>query len=220
MPDALTQLKGAPRARPEHPCTSRQRSAGFVLFSAAVLLLAACGGGSPLDNPDTVQNPAGSGGRKLSFIYYQKCVHPVFIALLQINQNGVISTNTCAASGCHDDANSNGGAFRLNGNAAPVNVATTPADTIRTTAMYRNFYSAQGEVVLNAPLSSRLLTKPLLRGVLHGGGRIFSSDQDPNVQLIQYWITRPMPEGQDEFSTAASSMFSNGDPDTGTCNTQ
>jgi hypothetical protein len=86
--------------------------------------------------------------------------------------------------------------------------------------MYKNFYSSQGEVVFNAPLSSRLLTKPLLLNVLHGGGLIFTSESDPNVQLIRYWISRPMPQGQDEFSTAANSMFAGGDPVAGACLTQ
>lgn len=222
MHDTLTPHRRAARASSRNS-TSRRRTAGFVLFAALIsAAVVGCGGSSPLDNPDTVQNPAGAGGRKLSFAYYQKCVHPIFIAQLQINQNGVLSTNTCAASGCHDNTTGTGGAFRLIGSAATVDLtsaANTP-DTIRGTDMYKNFYSSQGEVVLNAPLSSRLLTKPLLLNVLHGGGLIFTSDQDPNVRLIQYWISRPMPEGQDEFSSAASAMFSGNDPVNGACNTQ
>jgi hypothetical protein len=199
--------------------------AGRAAFVAAglVLVLAGCGGDeNPLDNPPTVLNPPGTGGQKLSFIYFQKCVQPIFLAQLQINQNGVISTNTCAAAGCHDNATGTGGAFRLLGNAQPVdlsNPANTP-DAIRATDMYKNFYSAQGEVVFGAPLSSRLLTKPLTLNVLHGGGLIFLSESDPNVMLIRYWIGRPMPQGQDEFSSAAASMFTPADPNVGTCNTQ
>lgn len=206
-------------------------SAGAVVetvraaFTAAGLacVLAACGGDeNPLDNPPTVQNPPGTGGQKLSFVYFQKCIQPIFLAQLQINQGGVISTNTCAAAGCHDNATGTGGAFRLLGNAQPVdlsNPANTP-DAIRTTDMYKNFYSAQGEVVFGAPLSSRLLTKPLTLNVLHGGGLIFLSESDPNVMLIRYWISRPMPQGQDEFSSAANGMFTPADPNVGTCNTQ
>ena len=187
-------------------------------------MLVACGGdgGNPLDNPPTVQNPVTTSGQKLSFVYFQKCVQPVFLKQLQINQNGVISTNTCAAAGCHDNATGTGGAFRLLGNAQPVdmaNPANTP-DVIRTTDMYKNFYSSQGEVVFGAPLSSRLLTKPLTLNVLHGGGLIFLSESDPNVMLIRYWISRPMPQGQDEFSSAANSMFTPADPNAGICNTQ
>jgi hypothetical protein len=207
------------------------KSAGAVVetvraaFTAAGLacVLAACGGDeNPLDNPPAVQNPPGTGGQKLSFVYFQKCIQPIFLAQLQINQGGVISTNTCAAAGCHDNATGTGGAFRLLGNAQPVdlsNPANTP-DVIRTTDMYKNFYSAQGEVVFGAPLSSRLLTKPLTLNVLHGGGLIFLSESDPNVMLIRYWISRPMPQGQDEFSSAANGMFTPADPNVGTCNTQ
>lgn len=200
--------------------------AGRAACAAAglVFVLAGCGGGdsNPLDNPPEVQNPQVASGQKLSFIYFQKCVQPVFLAQLQINQNGAISTNTCAAAGCHDNATGTGGAFRLLGSAPPVdlsNPANTP-DAIRATDMYKNFYSAQGEVVFGAPLSSRLLTKPLLLNVLHGGGLIFVSENDPNVRLIRFWISRPMPQGQDEFSNAAYSMFTPADPNVGTCNTQ
>jgi hypothetical protein len=56
--------------------------------------------------------------------------------------------------------------------------------------------------------------------VLHGGGLIFESEDDDNARLLRYWISRPMPQGQDEFSTAAASMFTPPDPETGTCNLQ
>jgi hypothetical protein len=196
--------------------------ATIALTGAIAAALSACGGSNPADNPPDVQNPAGLGGQKLSFIYYQKCVQPVFLAPLAINQGGVISVNTCAAAGCHDNATGTGGAFRLLVGAAPIdmtNPANTP-DVIRASDMYKNFYSSQGEVVFNAPLQSRLLTKPLLLGVLHGGGLIFTSENDPNARLIRYWISRPMPQGQDEFSSAANSMFESDDPLNGACRTQ
>ena len=60
----------------------------------------------------------------------------------------------------------------------------------------------------------------MLLGVLHGGGLIFESENDPNAKLIKYWITHPAPNGQDEFSTATYTMFTPADPKTGTCNTQ
>jgi hypothetical protein len=215
MPNPMTeaQARHSPAARP----------IALVAAGLAAAILTACGGSeNPADNPPTIQNPAGATGQKLSFIYYQKCVHPIFLAQLRINQGGVISTNTCAAAGCHDNATGTGGALRLIGSAAMVdlaNPANTP-DAIRQTDMYKNFYSSQGEVVLGAPLSSRLLTKPLLLNVLHGGGLIFEGENDRNVQLIRYWISRPMPQGQDEFSSAANGMFTPADPNVGTCNTQ
>jgi hypothetical protein len=201
------------------------RNSNLAAIGLAALILAACGGGessNPLDNPPTVQNAVTTGGQKLSFVYFQKCVQPIFLKQLQINQGGTISTNTCSAGGCHDNATGTGGALRLIGTAQPVNLAD-PANTptvIRTTDMYKNFYSAQGEVVFGQPLASRLLTKPLTLNVLHGGGLIFLSESDPNVMLIRYWISRPMPQGQDEFSSAANTMFTPADPNVGICNTQ
>jgi hypothetical protein len=191
---------------------------------AAALVLGACGGGgsNPLDNPPVVSNPPGEGGQRLSFVYFQKCINPIFLAPLTVNQNGVISTNTCASSGCHDDRAGTGGAFRVVGSAQEVDLsdpANTP-EVVRDTPMYRNFYSSQGEVVFGAPLQSRLLTKPMVLNVLHGGGLIFQDGNDPNVRLIRYWISRPMPAGQDEFSNAADTMFTPPDPETGACNTE
>lgn len=212
------------RAGPARPAApGRRRPFAQAAGSAALLAaLVACGGGSPLNNPPTIGNPEGNTGQKLSFVYFQKCINPIFLAQLQINQNGVLSTNSCAGSGCHDDASGTGGAFRVRPAAGPVdlaNPANTP-DVVRQSDMFKNFFSAQGEVVFTAPASSRLLTKPLVQGVLHGGGLIFENDQDPNVRLIRYWISRPVPQGQDEFSAAANSMFTPPDPATGACNTE
>ncbi len=196
---------------------------GVVMLAAVVAaaVLAGCGGGS-LSNPDTVSNPPGQSGQKLSFAYFQKCVNPIFLAQLQINQGGVISTNTCAGAGCHDSVTGTGGALRIAVAAQPLilaDAANTP-DVIRASDMYKNFYSAQGVTLPGTPAQSRLLAKPLLLNVLHGGGQIFANDQDPNARLIDYWISHPVPEGQDEFSTASYGLFTPADPDTGTCNTQ
>jgi len=206
---------------------SLQRRAGarrsFAAICVAAISLSGCGGGgNPLGNPSQVSNPAAVGGQKLSFAYFQRCINPIFLAQLQINVGGAVSTNTCAGSGCHDNTTGTGGAFRVVPTATTLDL-TNPANTadvIRASDMYKNFYSAQGEVVFGSPATSRILAKPRLQGVLHGGGLIFENDQDPNVRLIQYWITHPMPAGQDEFSTAGSGLFTPADPNTGTCNTQ
>ena len=73
--------------------------------------------------------------------------------------------------------------------------------------------------MVGSPDQSRLVNKPLVRGVLHGGGLIFGNPNDPEAKLIRYWINRPMPQGQDEFSVAANTMFTPADPATGACNT-
>ncbi len=193
---------------------SRRRPGRSPLAAVlAILGLVGCGGGG-------VGNPPLSGTQHLAFAYFQRCVNPIFLAKLQITQNGVTTTNTCAASGCHNDATGTGGAFRIIPTAQIVdlnNPANTP-DVIRASDMYKNFYSAQGETVIGSPLQSLLIRKPLLLNVLHGGGLIFASEQDPNIQTFQYWISNPAPQGQDEFSTATYSMFTPADPMTGTCN--
>jgi hypothetical protein len=184
---------------------------GLAVVAAA--MLAACGGGNP---PDVVNTPGG-GGQNLSFVYFQKCVNPVLIAQLTLPSGG---TGSCAASGCHDNVNGTGGAFRMRESATAVDLATTSVDAARQTEMYRNFYSAQGSAVIGSPAASKMLNKPLVKGVLHGGGQIFANADTPEAKRIALWISRPMPLGQDEFSNAAASMFTPADPATGTCNTQ
>ena len=195
-----------------------------VAAAFAVLGLASCGGGdNPLDNPSTLSNPTLTGNQRLAFAYFQRCVFPVFLAQLPIRfPNGTTSINTCAASGCHDNTNGTGGAFRVIGNAQPIDL-TNPANTadiIKASDMYKNFYSAQGEVVFGSPLTSRILAKPMVNGVLHGGGQVFADAQDPNARLILYWVNNPAPSGQTEFSSATFGMFTPADPNTGACNTQ
>lgn len=166
------------------------------------LVLAACGGGNPLDNPDSVSNPATSGdGRALSFVYFQACVQPV----LSNPVPGPGGANTCAGAGCHDSRTGTGGALRLDGAAAAVDLSQ-PVAQLRSTAMYRNFVSAQGVTVIGNASGSLLLAKPRLAGVLHGGGLIFSGDSDATRRLT-FWISRPMPAGQDEFSAAGLALL-------------
>jgi hypothetical protein len=188
--------------------------------AAAALLLAACGGGGALDNPPNLANPPPSAtGQKLSFAYFQRCVNPVLNTPLPVNLNGSTSINTCASGGCHDNTTGTGGALRLLGQASAVDTGALTAEAIRATDMYKNYYSSLGESVVGVPDQSRLLNKPLVRGVLHGGGIIFENADSPEAKRIRYWINRPMPQGQDEFSAAAHTMFTPADPNTGACNT-
>jgi hypothetical protein len=208
MPAAMTLLARVP---------------AFLVTAGLALAMAGCGGGgNPFGNPPDVANPASVGGQKLSFAYFQKCINPILLAKLTIQSGGTTATNTCAGSGCHDNATGTGGALRVVPSAQVLDLAdpaNTP-DTLRASDMYKNFYSAQGSVVVGVPSQSRLFAKPLLLNVLHGGGLIFANDQDPNARLIEYWITHPMPQGQDEFSSAASALFTPADPETGACNSQ
>ena len=204
---------------------------GGALASAVVgaALVAGCGGGGdPLSNPPNVTNTTVTGGATLAFPYFEKCIFPIFLKQLPITQNGVSTTNTCSGAGCHDSNTGTGGALRVIVAATPIADAdlaaaatdSATATTIRASDMYKNFYSAQGVTVFGSPLQSRLFDKPLVLNVLHGGGRIFASQDDPNAKLISYWISHPVPKGQDEFSTSSYSMFTPADPATGTCNTQ
>ncbi len=203
----------------------RAASSGKAAIAGLLALaLAGCGGGgNPLGNPPDVENPPPqSSGQKLAFSYFQKCINPIFLKPLPTQVNGVTTTNTCAASGCHSASVGAGGAFRLVPDAQPVDLANAAntADVIRASDMYKNFYSAQGEVVIGSTTDSRLLAKPRLLNVLHGGGLIFPNDQDPLLKLVEYWITHPVPQGQDEFSSAGNAMFTPPDAATGACNTQ
>jgi len=188
-----------------------------LVLLTSTLLLVSCGGGA-LDNAPTLANPAGTSGQKLSFAYFQRCVNPVLNTPLPVNLNGAVSINTCASAGCHDNTTGTGGALRLLGQAMSVDANTRTADAIRATDMYKNYYSSLGETVVGSPDQSRMLNKPLVRGVLHGGGIIFENLDSREAKLIRYWINRPVPQGQDEFSAAANTMFTPADPATGACN--
>ena len=194
-----------------------------TVWILVMAVLAGCGGSSPLGNPPTISNSVQTTNQALSFAYFQRCINPIFLAALQTRLNGTTVTNTCAAAGCHAAATGAGGALRIEPSAQIqdlTNLANTEA-VLRATDMYKNFYSAQGEVLIGSPLLSRLLDKPELNNTLHGGGLIFPAPaSDPHVALMTYWITHPAPIGQDEFSTATYNMFTPADPMSGTCNTQ
>jgi len=200
----------------------RMNAKKVVLMMMA--LLSGCGGSSPLGNSPTITNAVQTTNQALSFAYFQRCINPIFLTQLQTQLNGTTVTNTCAAAGCHAAATGAGGALRIVPTAQVqdlTNLANTEA-VLRATDMYKNFYSAQGEVVIGSPLLSRLLDKPELNNTLHGGGLIFPAPaSDSHVALITYWISHPAPIGQDEFSPATYNMFTPaGDPMSGTCNTQ
>jgi len=194
-----------------------QRPIREILLAAIFLIgLGGCGGsGDPLDNPPNVTDAAAGGGQNLSFAYFQQCIFPIFLAALPNPLNGGATTNTCSSSGCHDDATGRGAAFRIVPTATtiPTAAATTPwilnesTAQIQASDIYKNFVSTTGVLIVGDPAQSLLIKKPLLRGVLHGGGLIFANAQDPNVQQMDYCISNPMPAGQDAFSQAASSLF-------------
>jgi hypothetical protein len=195
------------RPRPFRPPSSHALAAALAAALTTALLAACGGGGNPLGNPPDVANPAGASGQKLAFAYYQYCIQPLLVTPITSPQGG---SNTCASGGCHSNVNGTGGALRITDPAATVDLsdaANTPA-VIRASDMYKNYYSSLGVTIPGDALQSRLLDKPLLLNVLHGGGQILASQQDTAAKLISYWINHPAPQGQDEFSSATYSMFS------------
>ena len=192
--------------------------ARLALAGLCAVVAAGCGGsGSPFDNASNIDNSgAGSSGQKLSLSYFQKCINPIFKKALTINLNGTLSVNTCAGSGCHDNSTGTGGAFRVIGSAPDVDTfvsTTNTEDMIRASDMYKNFFSAQGSAVISAPTQSRLVGKPLLLNVLHGGGLIFLNSDVPEVKEMLYWIGHPAPPQQDEFGAFGSGLLTS----TGAC---
>jgi hypothetical protein len=209
-------MRSAPALHPS--ARALTRASPLWLGLGLCLALLACGGGDgALDNASTINNPSRPGNQKLSFAYFQRCVNPVLNTPIAIPNSNL--TSTCASGGCHDNITGTGGALRLVGAAQPVNLAQS-ADALRASDIYKNYYSSAAETVAGAPDQSLLLNKPLVRGVLHGGGVVFSSTDDAAAKTFKYWINRPVPQGQDEFSSAASSMFTPPDPNTGACNTE
>jgi predicted small lipoprotein YifL len=201
-----------------HALTRSKRSAMRSLAGLLPLLtLAGCGGGGAVDNPPQVTNSAVAGSQTLCFEYYQRCVNPRLVS--PITPMGATSSVTCAATGCHDNIHGTGGALRLiPGANTPLDMATTTPAAARASDMYLNYLSSQGEVLFTDPLQSRLLTKPQVQGVLHGGGQIFTNSQDPVLKIFAYWIQNPAQLGEDEFGASCRNLFTPPDPVNGQCN--
>jgi hypothetical protein len=192
-----------------------------ALAAVALAALAACGGGdgNPFGNPPLVTNAQSSTGQTLSFEYYQHCVYRVLTAQIPITHNGVTSVNQCSSSGCHDLVNGTGAALAVVNGATPVDTTAAAFDAAaaRASDMYKSFHSAQAATVIGAPQSSRLLNKPLVRNGFHGGGQVFEGPDDANAQVLTYWITHAMPQGQDEFGPAGASLFTPAGPGPANC---
>ncbi|GMR20824.1 MAG: hypothetical protein BMS9Abin36_1421 [Gammaproteobacteria bacterium] len=130
------------------------------LFVGAILIL--------VTGCEAVTVEDGPGGNTLCFNYFQSCINPI------LDEN--IAGKTCSASGCHRQGEAFGGAFR-----------TDPTAADGSTEMLANFISAKGATNLNNAANSKLLTKPLVSGILHGGGVVFTT-ADPQYSEILYWI--------------------------------
>jgi hypothetical protein len=147
------------------------RSLWRVGLCALILLTAGCG---------QVEVGEGAPGQSLCFDYYQRCVNGNFDTAITY-----VSTNTCSASGCHQNPGSAGDSFKI----TPGATIVSPVDLLNALGsdMYGNFLSAKGSVDFNNAAKSDLLRKPL-GIVLHGGGIIFDSTFSEYRQL-EYWAT-------------------------------
>jgi len=133
----------------------------FLLGGGLAVVLAGCPTVDLGDTPTdiTLCNPAGG------LDYFSAEIYPNFV-------RPVDATNACTkAGGCHNDAGGNA-----------LNYKTNPQDDV--------FNYRQSQVFLNCgtPEMSQLLTKPLAGVEAHGGGNIFSSMSDAQVQLFLDWF--------------------------------
>lgn len=167
--------------------------AHIVFFS-----LAAC---------DQVEVGEGPLGPALCFDYYQRCINPIFEALLPIDyepDGNIDAVNTCAASNCHRNPGSAGGSLKITPGAAIIDlVSEDPVGT----PMYGNFLSAKGNTDVTSPGQSFLLLKPRV-AVLHGGGRVFFSEADSEYQHILYWVSNSV---DNYLSASCVNLFPGGD---------
>jgi hypothetical protein len=145
---------------------------------------------------DTVANPPGASGQKLSFLYFQRCVNPVLNTPLPVRIGGNTTTNTCAAGGCHDNVSGTGGALRLLGSAAPVDASALPDARARQRHVQELLLIARGKRGRQSrpepPAEQAAGAQHTARGRpgLRDGGRPIAA------QLIRYWINHPMPAGR------------------------
>jgi hypothetical protein len=148
----------------------------YPLGRSALGLMA---GGLLLQGCNNVSDqPVQASGSSLCLSDYQRCVNPIFDAVIQ----GRTGPVTCSAGGCHSQATGSGGAFKIFPNAQA-----------GSTQMLANFFSAESFADLNDPPNSRLLQKPTAGRAAsvggHAGGDIFPSTSDACHVAIQNWIS-------------------------------
>jgi YVTN family beta-propeller protein len=125
------------------------------------------------------QQPASSPGQapaesSLDFDFYRSTVEPIFLA----KRLGNVRCVTCHAGGASSQ-------LRLQ----PVNDASRSWTEAQSR---QNFQALQKFVVPGSPLTSRLLRHPLARAAggdpFHGGGKHWSSQDDPEWQILAAWV--------------------------------
>jgi len=132
-----------------------------VLVGAGLALLGGCPTVDLGDTPTDINlcNPAGG------IDYFSSEIYPNFVRPTD-------AANGCTKSGgCHNEAGGNA-----------LNFKTNPQDDV--------FNYRQAQVFLNCgtPEMSQFLTKPLAGVEAHGGGNIYGSMTDPQVQVFLDWF--------------------------------
>ena len=159
-----------------------------------------------------VENEQGSPTGTLCFDYFQRCVYPLALDTqlpVDVNNDGIFeSVKRCSDSGCHDQAGTSGGGFRLHQGSATIPLVPL-SDPANPPPMYVNFISAKGRTDINSARQSPILQKPLVE-VSHGGGRVFVTDQDTPARHLEFWISNRVPAGGDEFAPFCATLFAVG----------
>ena len=208
--DAMTQYRAGLRS---HRAWPRSPAA-----------LGACGGGiEPASATPRGREPAATpGSQQLSFAYFQKCVYPIFLAQLQIQGQRELDQHL-RRLGLPRQRHRHRRRLSLDRQRAAARPRPTrptrPTSSARATCTRTStrrrarWCSARRRRAACSP--SRWCST-----CCTAAAGLRQRPSDPNAKLITYWITHPVPLGQDEFSSAANSMFTPADPNTGTCNTQ
>jgi hypothetical protein len=159
---------------------SRHRFISKLALTVAAGLLAACG-------QQVSPAPVKLTGGTLCYADYQKCVSPVFDAVIHAQSGNA----TCSAGGCHSEYTGSGGAFKI-----------YPNPAANSSEMLANFYTVtnNGFVNLDNPDESKLLLKPSAMGrsvFAHSGGNIFPNANDACYVAIRSWIANRVSDSND-----------------------
>jgi hypothetical protein len=142
---------------------SHRSAAAWVVSGVALVALAGCPTVDLGDTPADIGLCNPTEGES----YFEMQVWPMYI-----DRGGGTSSCIRTGGGCHDQNGGNALSF-----------ATQPID------FKANFRAAQVYLNCGTPEMSELLTKPL-QGIddPHGGGNIFTTVNDPAVQIFLAWF--------------------------------
>ena len=143
---------------------------------------------------------------------------------LPIQLNGTTTTNTCAGSGCHDNANGTGGAFRVVADARPSRPHRSGEHGRRHPRQrhVQELLLGAGRGGVRLAAQSRLLwPSRWCTACCTAAADLRRTRHDANAQADRV-LDQPPGAARARTSSARAtySMFTPADPNTGTCNTQ